>query len=161
MPIPHFLRARHCGAALASLIGLACGQQAAGQVTAPPAPPTAAAMPAPGASTPVPPRNPPAGVRMLSPAEQRDSATMPGELRPEQPAKPQINIPLGKTPPPAAKPQGRASQPDRPRAGTVGQGDNDGVRSGMDDAVARCEAQTDVRLRERCRAALAKQGSTR
>lgn len=87
---------------------------------------------------------------MLSPAETRDSASMPGEFRPEQAAKPQITIPLGNTPPaaaPAASSSGLRAQP--------------GTKAGINDAVARCEAMVDEAQRARCRAGLAKQAPSR
>lgn len=111
---------------------------------------TPAQTPAPGAGASAPAAAPKPGPKLLSPAETRDSASMPGEFRPEQPAKPQINIPLGKT---AVAPVAPASG--RPAAGQPG------TKAGINDAVARCEAQADERLRASCREALAKQAPSR
>ena len=41
--------------------------------------------------------------KLLTPAQKRESATAPGDLRPERPVTPQITIPLGKKPLPAGK----------------------------------------------------------
>lgn len=101
--------------------------------------------PGTGASGPLLPARP--GPKLLSPAETRDSASMPGEFRPEQPARPQINIPLGNTPPAAASRPAQQAQP--------------GSKAGINDAVARCEAMVDEAQRARCRAGLAKQAPSR
>lgn len=116
---------------------------AASPAVAQSAPPTAA--PGVGASGPLAPAKP--GPKLLSPAETRDSASMPGEFRPEQAAKPQINIPLGNTPPAAASSPALRPQP--------------GSKAGINDAVARCEAMVDEAQRARCRAGLAKQAPSR
>ncbi len=87
------------------------------------------------------------GPKQLSPEQARDSATTPGELRPEHPVVPQINIPLGKQPP--VPPKSPASAARSGRAASAG---------GIDDAVARCEAQVDRQARADCRARLARQG---
>ena len=139
-----------------ALAGLACvaalwaGAPASAQSPPQSAPQSAPQMPAPGvgASAPLMPAVP--GPKLLSPAETRDSASMPGELRPEQPAKPQINIPLGRTPPVAATAASAAASRAQP-----------GTKAGINDAVARCEAIVDETLRARCRADLAKQAPTR
>jgi hypothetical protein len=81
-----------------------------------------------------------AGPRLLTPAESRDSASPPGDLRPERPVAPQINIPLGKTPRPSVKSESRAVRPGK--AASAG---------GIDDAAARCEAQADEQVRAKCR----------
>ena len=119
-------------AAVLALAGLA----ASAQGTAP------AQAPAAAASAPSPVKPPP---RLMSPAETRDSATMPGELRPEQPAKPQINIPLGKSADAPARPAARAAS--RSKTGPAG----------INDAVARCEAVVDASERAKCRDGLARQ----
>jgi hypothetical protein len=58
---------------------------------------------------------------------------------------PQVNVPLGRDPaasaPRAARPASAAS------------------KAGVDDAVARCEAERDPHVRATCRARLARQGS--
>ena len=117
----------------AALLALA-GPAASAQGNAP--------APGPAASAPSPAKPPP---RLMSPAETRDSATMPGELRPEQPAKPQINIPLGKSADAPARPAARAAS--RSKTGPAG----------INDAVARCEAVVDASERAKCRDGLARQ----
>ena len=101
---------------------------------------TPAPLPGPVASAPGAGKPPP---RLMSPAETRDSATMPGERRPDQPARPQINIPLGKSADPPAKPATRAASRTGP--------------AGINDAVARCEAIADTTERRKCRDGLARQ----
>jgi len=81
----------------------------------------------------------------LTPSESRDSATAPGDLRPERRVTPQITIPLNNagqvpaksvlTPPPRAKPA---------------------PSGGIDDAAARCAALADAQAREQCRDKLAR-----
>ena len=83
----------------------------------------------------------------MSPAETRDSATMPGELRPAEPAKPQINIPLGKSADTPARPAARAASRTGP--------------AGINDAVARCEAMADATERRKCRDGLARRSGQR
>jgi hypothetical protein len=108
-----------------------------------PAAPGVAAS-APSASAP--------GPRQRSPAETGNRATAPGDLRPERPVAPQISIPFGRTSPPA--PTGRETRVVR-RAGNVP------ASGGIDDAAARCEAQTDAQLRADCRAKLAREARAR
>ena len=86
----------------------------------------------------------------LSPQQLRESATLPGELRPERAAVPQINVPLGRKPAVPVKPQSKASR----RGGAE-------PTNGIDDAVARCEAQSDRQVRADCRARLAIEGRKR
>ena len=102
-------------------------------------------VPDPVASAPVPPQTRP-GPRLLTPIESRDSATQPGDLRPEHPVTPQISIPLGKTPPVARSPQpiGATRKPTSAAAG-------------IDDAVARCESQLGEQVRAKCRDRLARE----
>ena len=97
------------------------------------------------ASAPVPSRTRP-GPRLLTPIETRDSATQPGDVRPEHPVTPQINIPLGKTPPAAKTPELIGAKRNRPAAD-----------AGADDAVARCEAQVGEQVRAKCRDRLARE----
>ena len=97
------------------------------------------------ASAPVPTRTRP-GPRLLTPVESRDSATHPGDVRPEHPVTPQISIPLGKTPPAARTPEPIGAKRNRP-AGAAG----------VDDAVARCEAQVGEQVRAKCRDRLARE----
>jgi len=80
----------------------------------------------------------------LTPQQLRESATSPGELRPERAAVPQINVPLGRKPGVPVKPQSKTS-----RRGEAEPAD------GIDDAVARCEAQSDRQVRADCRARMA------
>jgi hypothetical protein len=101
-----------------------------------------ASAPAPLAATPRP--------SPLTPQQLRESATSPGELRPEHAAVPQINVPLGRKPAVPVKPQSKAS----------GRGEAEPA-DGIDDAVARCEAQSDRHVRADCRARLAIEGRKR
>lgn len=80
----------------------------------------------------------------LTPQQLRESATPPGELRPERAAVPQINVPLGRKPVVPVKPQSKASR----------RGEAEPAE-GIDDAVARCEAQSDRQVRANCRAQMA------
>jgi hypothetical protein len=84
--------------------------------------------------------------RLMSPEQLRDSATTPGDLRPERPVTPQINVPFGK-PPPSASPTAEARPLPRSAAASA---------TGVDDAAARCEAQDNDSLRAVCRAKLAR-----
>jgi hypothetical protein len=91
--------------------------------------PSASAPPGPRAKPPV---------RRLTPDELRDSASTPGDLRPEDPVVPQIRIPLGRPaagPAPAPKPPAR-----RDKSGTPG----------IDDDAARCRAQASSQARAAC-----------
>lgn len=105
-----------------------------------PSTPIAASVPSALASAPAARPAP----RPQTPVERRDSATEPGDLRPERPVVPQVTIPLGKGSPVAPKPPTRPGR--RSQAASA---------AGIDDAVARCEAQSDARQRADCRAALA------
>jgi hypothetical protein len=86
----------------------------------------------------------------LTPQQLRESATSPGELRPERAPVPQINVPLGRKPAVPVKPQSKAS----------GRGEAEPA-DGIDDAVARCEAQSDRQVRADCRARMAIEGRKR
>ena len=137
---------------LAAILALAFALPAAWAQAAAPAPLagasgssaaiSAATSAAPTASKP--------GRRTLTPAEQRENAAPLDESRPEGSAVPQISIPLGKQAPPPLKPKLRAARPD-PAAPS----------GGVNDEVARCEAQTDVYVRAKCREWLAQQGGSR
>jgi hypothetical protein len=72
-------------------------------------------------------------------------------LRPDRPVVPQVNVPLGRKPVAPVKPQSAASRrrEAEPAAG------------GIDDAVARCEAQADRQVRADCRAKLSIQNRSR
>lgn len=121
-----------------ALLSLASAAGAQGPV------PASAPLPGPVASAPRVAKPPP---RLMSPAETRDSATMPGELRPDQPAKPQINIPFGKSADAPPKPAARGASRTGP--------------AGINDAVARCEAMADATERTKCRDGLARQSGQR
>ena len=88
------------------------------------------------------------GPRLLTPAETRNSATVPGDLRPEHPVTPQISIPLGRKPPPIS------AAPAPPRR-------NAAPGAGIDDAAARCEAQVGEQVRAKCRDKLAREARAR
>ncbi len=102
-----------------------------------------APLAAPAASAPQAPQAPPvlnkAKPRALTPAEKRDSATVPGDRRPEDPVVPQIRIPLGKTPPAPVLSRAEQQRQDK----TAAQG-------GVDDAVARCKAAATPGERDEC-----------
>ncbi len=100
-------------------------------------------VPAAGASASAPLTSKP-GPRLQTPAELRDSASTPGDLRPEARVTPQIVIPLRKAAPPTHAQRAAA------RRGTAA------TSAGIDDSVARCEAQSSAQAREKCRASLTK-----
>ncbi len=83
--------------------------------------------------------------KLLTPSESRDSATAPGDLRPEQRVTPQITIPLNK----AGQVPAKAVLNPPPRAKPAPSG-------GIDDAAARCGALADAQAREQCRDKLAR-----
>jgi hypothetical protein len=85
----------------------------------------------------------------LTPQQSRESATAPGDLRPEHATVPQINLPFGKK---AALPK---QEPKPARGG------NAASAAGIGDAVARCEAESDQQIRAACRARLAREGRNR
>lgn len=90
------------------------------------------------------------GPRLLTPAEMRDSAAPTGDLRPEGQVTPQISVPLGRAFPKPPKPAAPAVRP----ATAASSG-------GINDAVARCEAQADEASRAKCRDNLARAGGSR
>lgn len=108
-------------------------------------PPASAATPAassPAASAPaaVPAVAPPAAKpekRPATPEEKRDSATEPGELRPDSRVVPQINVPLKPSGP------GKATYVPPPRGKPAQSG-------GVDDSAARCNAIADAAARKEC-----------
>jgi hypothetical protein len=108
------------------------------RVPAPLAAPAASAPPVSSKSRP----------RALTPAESRDSATVPGDVRPEDPVVPQIRIPLGRTPPAPAHTSAQTRRHDQAAA-----------MGGVDDAVARCKAAEAPAVREAC-LARARSGAT-
>ncbi len=77
--------------------------------------------------------------RAMTAAEKRDSATVPGDVRPEDPVVPQLSIPLGKTPP--APVLSKAQQQRQDKAAAMG---------GVDDSVARCKAAATPAERDAC-----------
>jgi hypothetical protein len=77
--------------------------------------------------------------RAMTAAEKRDSATVPGDVRPEEPVVPQISIPLGKTPP--APTLSKAQQQRHDKTAAMG---------GVDDSVARCKAAATPAERDAC-----------
>jgi hypothetical protein len=103
--------------------------------------------PLPSASTPA--ANQPAP-RPLSPTALRESATPPGDLRPEDPVRPQISIPFGKRP--ALAPEPRAQR----RIGSAS-----AAAGGINDASARCEAEAESQARLACRGKLAQTAGKR
>lgn len=98
-------------------------------------PASAASSPAPKVST--------LGPRVQTPAEVREGASIPGDLRPEEKVTPQIVIPLRKGAPPTKAERGAV------RPGTAASS------VGIDDAAARCEAQSSKVAREKCGAGIA------
>jgi hypothetical protein len=114
--------------------------QASAPLALPVLPGAAASVPAPAASAPT-------GPRLRTPAETADRAAVPGDLRPERPIKPQINIPFGKQPAPPTR-----NEPPPRRGGAAA-----ATGGGIDDAAARCESQTDRQALAACRAKLARE----
>jgi hypothetical protein len=115
-----------CGA-----VASAAWSQAATPASAPAA---TAAKPAPGKVEP----------KLLSPAQKRDISTAPDETsQPAGPVIPQISIPLGRTAP-------------APTAKSALNGSKTKTTGGINDAAARCNAQTDAQAREACRDKLPK-----
>ncbi len=103
--------------------------QAPARVPAPVAAPAASAPPVVNKKLP----------RAMTPAEKRDSATVPGDKRPEDPVVPQISIPLGKTPPAPVLPKAQQQRQDKAAAS-----------GGVDDSVARCKAAATPAERDAC-----------
>ena len=83
------------------------------------------------------------GPRVQTPAEVREGGSVPGDLRPEEKVTPQIVIPLRKGPSPTKAERGAA------RRGTAA------ASAVIDDAAARCEAQSSKVAREKCGAGIA------
>ena len=90
------------------------------------------------------------GPRLQTPLELREGATAPGDLRPDERVTPQIVIPLRKNTPPPTKAQRAAAR----RGGTAAS-----ASGGIDDSVARCEAQASKVAREKCLDGLATKGA--
>ena len=112
------------------LVGAALSAAAQPAVPAP----AASAAPAPAAASRAKP-----GKHLPTPTEKRESATAPGDIRPERPVLPQVRIPIGKAPP-AALPASGAER----RARTAPAG-------AIDDSAARCGAEKTPALRQACR----------
>lgn len=128
----------------------------AAQTAAPPAVETPAAPAAPAASALAPeartnpdrPLLPKAAPRVPSPAQRSAQTVTPGQLRPENPVTPQVALPvLG-----AASGPATLGTPRPAPAGVLV------PRGGVDDAVARCNAETNAVERARCREELAVRG---
>ena len=84
--------------------------------------------------------------KILTPSESRDSATAPGDLRPDRRVTPQITLPLteaGRVVPP------KSVLIPSPRADPAPSGS-------IDDAAARCLALADAQARDQCLAKLAR-----
>ena len=96
----------------------------------------------PAASAPVPVKR---QTRPLTAAEKRESAAPPGELRPERTITPQLTIPLGKTPPDAAR--------TTPRTGTGTGTTGKPLGPAVNDSAGRCAAIADEHERAKCREA--------
>jgi hypothetical protein len=102
----------------------------------------AASAPDVGASATQAPAAPRRAKRPLTAQELRDSASFPGDMRPEDMPPPQVTVPLGRKPPP-------------PSPATAGAVADDAAAPGkIDDRVARCKALADVRERADCTRAL-------
>jgi hypothetical protein len=115
--------------AIAAVWAAAAQAQAPARVPAPLAAPAASAPAVVNKDRP----------RAMSPAEKRDSAVVPGDVRPEEPVVPQISVPLGKTPP--APTLSKAQQQRHDKAAAMG---------GVDDSVARCKAAKTPGERDAC-----------
>jgi hypothetical protein len=93
--------------------------------------------------------------RLSSPTDPLDnplsSGGLPsGGMRPSGDTTPQLTIPLGKNPPPPLKTESRAVQRDKA-----------GSRGGINDSVARCEAQSTAEARAKCREKAARDAASR
>jgi hypothetical protein len=122
-----------------TVLGLAPGVVLA-QASAPAAALPGASGPSMGRAAPGPLKPPP---KLPTAQQKRDQAAESGDLRPDRPVTPQLNIPLGKGT--SHKPQRTTGRPGtRPSSGG----------SGIDDSVARCNAESDPQARADCRAAL-------
>lgn len=123
------------------LLALACSSCAAGMIVAAPvAPPAAASAASSSASAPTTSKR---VKRPLTAQELRESATFPGDMRPQDMPPPQVSVPLGRKPPPPSPAEAQEAAQD---AGMPGK---------IDDRVARCKAQADPKQRAACTSALA------
>ena len=106
--------------------------------------PALAQIPAPAASAPTSPSLASKPVpRVQTPAEIREGSSIPGDLRPEEKVTPQIVIPLRKG---ALLPKAERADARRGAAPSS---------AAIDDAAARCEAQSSKAAREKCGAGIA------
>jgi hypothetical protein len=122
------------------LLALGCLSCAAGIVAAAPVAPQTAASAASSASAPTTSKR---VKRPLTAQELRESATFPGDMRPQDMPPPQVSVPLGRKPPPPSPAEAQEAAQD---AGMPGK---------IDDRVARCKAQADPKQRAACTSALA------
>jgi len=83
------------------------------------------------------------GPRVVTTTEQRENSATPGAVRPDPKVTPQVSIPLVNTPVGARKPP------------FTGRGGNAVSPGGIDDSAARCEAESNVQVRQQCRDKLA------
>ena len=91
------------------------------------------------------------GPRLQTPTELRDSASTPGDLRPEERVTPQVVIPLRK-PNPVSPPKAVKGAPRQGAAASS---------AGIDDSAARCEAEQSKPTRDKCLASIAPKGVQR
>jgi hypothetical protein len=88
--------------------------------------------------------------RPLTAQELRESATFPGDMRPEDMPPPQVKVPLGRKPPPPSPAEAAAAAEGAAAPGKI------------DDRVARCKALKDARQRDACtRAVVASEPASR
>lgn len=85
---------------------------------------------------------PAAPAPVTNPAEKRANVASPGTLGPEKKVVPQVSVPLS---------QPAGEDPAKAKLGRAAQQERQPVIGSVDDAVARCRAQTDETERARCR----------
>jgi hypothetical protein len=106
--------------------------------------PQAVSAPASAASAgPFGPRTAKPVKRPLTAQELRDSATFPGDMRPDDMPPPQVTVPLGRKPPPPTPAEASAAAQDATAPGKI------------DDRIARCKGLADARQRDACTRAAA------
>jgi hypothetical protein len=104
----------------------------------------AASAPASAASAgPSAPRTAKPVKRPLTAQELRDSASFPGDMRPEDMPPPQVTVPLGRKPPPPSPAETEAAAQGAAAPGKI------------DDRIARCKGLADARQRDACTRAAA------
>ncbi len=118
-------------------MGMGCGTLLAWMLAAASGAVLAQGAPAPAGVAASAPRAASVGPRRLSPDELRESASMPGDLRPAEGVTPQIVIPLRRGAAPAAAPWSAR------RSAAA-------ASAGVDDRAARCEAASSRSAREKC-----------